>query len=155
GPRGRIGPVGPFIKRSAAAHSETRQVFAPLSGNAIDFEINNYTPIGIVHPTLNGTTEFAVLNAGFYFITFTFSVDIDPSISTMTVFAHLMNLTTGLPIPPNPFAAQKGTLIEDISFTQPGNFSGQTIVFLPAGTRIQLQLSKTTTVPMAVLDATF
>lgn len=138
---GRQGPVGPFIKRSASAYTQGVQTFDAVAGNAVDFQTNSYVPVGIVHPTMSGgTTEFAVLNDGYYFITFTLSVESENPLAIVS--ATLVDLTTGLPLHPDPFVSKSG--VNNLLVQNPlsGNLSGQTIVFLTAGSVIQLQLSQ-------------
>lgn len=141
GAPGRQGPVGPFIKRTAAAFTDVPQTFTALTGNVVDFQTNYFVPVGIVHPTLSGgTTEFAVLNTGTYFITFNLSFETNTPLALVS--AHLVNLTTGLPLLPDPFVQKNNVSEILLQADSPGNLAGQTIAVLPAGSIIQLQLSQ-------------
>jgi|GEM_PF-3512285 len=145
GPVGPVGPVGPFIKRTAAAHSDVAQTIS-VSGTPISFEVNNFVPIGIVHPTLGGPAEFAVLNSGTYFITFTFTAVSDTTGNV--VEATLVNLTTGLPISPFPIALQTVD-------NQRMVVSAQTQTFLNAGDRVELFITLGIGDPVTITDPTF
>lgn len=136
GPIGPPGLQGPFLKRVAAARNPVPQIFVAMAGNRVSFDVNNFIPMGIVHPTLTGGgTEFTVLNSGFYFITFTLSVFSTETI-TNDISARLFNVTTGTPILPDYFARTR--VFEAFE----GNLSGQTIVFLPEGTTIALEVAQ-------------
>lgn len=145
GPSGPPGLPGPFIKRTAAARTNTDQVI-DASPTPMDFEVNNFPPIGIVHPTLGGNSEFGVLNSGTYFITFTFTAT--NSLEGAIIQPTLFNLTTGTPLPPSPFAS--ATVLDRAKV-----FTGQTMAVLNANDRVQLRILSSGTFPITVREGTF
>lgn len=133
GPRGPRGPAGAFATRFAAAHSDITQVITAATETPIRFPVNNFPPVGIVHPVNGNTTQFQVLNTGLYLITWTLSgtstTDEGESVTT-----RLFNVTTGTTIHPDP--ATRTRAFPDAPFS----ISAQTIVRLPAGTIVQLRV---------------
>lgn len=139
GPRGQRGPRGPagaFALRFAAAHNDVTQVINALTDTPVRFPVNNFPPVGIVHPVGGNTTQFQVLNTGLYLITWTLS-GVTDSVDGEDVTTRLFNVTTNNTINPNP--ATRTHAFTDAPFT----VSAQTIVRLPAGTIVQVRIDRT------------
>jgi hypothetical protein len=83
GPAGVQGPQGPAGTSSggAAAVASAYTQNAPQTINSINntvftpitFAVNEFTPIGIVHPVSGNTAQFEVLETGYYDVSWTFT----------------------------------------------------------------------------------
>ena len=138
GPRGPRGPAGAFALRFAAAHSDTPQAVEATGDTLVDFTINNFTPVGIIHPFAGDDSQFQVLNTGLYLITWTMSVTalIQSEVDTFNV--QLFNVTAGAAIPPDPMVTTTlDFLVGPVTFP----LSAQTIVPLTAGDVVQLRIN--------------
>ncbi len=148
GPAGAQGPQGPAGTSSggaaAVASAYTQNVPQTISSinntvfTPITFAVNEFAPIGIVHPVSGNTAQFEVLEAGYYDVSWTFTAI---TTNEVPIFGtvELFNVTTSTPIGPAPF--ERFTL-NVASFPNPEetkSVSGRKIVFLPANTVLQLQ----------------
>lgn len=149
GPRGPRGPAGAFAQRFAAAHNDAPQVILQLANTPVLFPIDNFTPVGIVHPVAADTSQFQVLNTGLYLITWTMTVAATVIEEPDVFSVRLFNVSSAITIPPDPAAS---TAIDFAIGIPVFPLSGQTIVPLAAGTIVQLRVDHTN--PAQVLTMT-
>lgn len=134
----------------ASAFNAATQTITGTSPVAVIFPSNQLrTPLHILHPVSGDFTKFQVVKAGTYEIGWTLTLqNAVLTTPTQNVTIQLFNATTSQPIPPNPFQVQTLNLADFETV------SGQTIVFLPANTVIQLRVTPGLASGVNVSDAT-
>ncbi len=137
--QGPPGPPGPgFGANYASVWSVTVVdliLNAPPMGVA--FENSQIPGVGVIHPVGGDNTLFLIQNSGTYLIIWNVSASLTPTATlfdSASVAFTLFNVSTGMPF--NPAINGYSTLTsQDIK-----TITGQTSLFIPAGTIIQLQV---------------
>lgn len=107
--------------------------------NPIIFATNkDGSPHNIVHPVGSDTTKFGIVESGTYLVGWTMTINNTSETAAQDILnVQLFDTTTMTAINPDPFQ------VVDLSFftiKDSETISGQTIVFLPARTELQLRL---------------
>ncbi|MGK5595325.1 MAG: hypothetical protein ACSNEK_08215 [Parachlamydiaceae bacterium] len=138
GPPGPQGPPGTFSP-NFSSHWSDHQFEVPLKqfNGEVPFDHAQVSPVGIIQPIGENASYFLILNSGVYQILWNVTAQYQATTTnnSATISIYLFNVTQDVIYQPEMMATLQDREIKTIS--------GQTTLFIPAGTIIQLQAHTT------------